>query len=116
MARAYEFPEDLLTAQEELHQVVHTLRALCDRLPWPVEPHPGFHDPGSWRPRRRPAPDGWSEEDQAEVQRLRGRQQELSITLATHPFWETLEGPDLVTARMVLKHVHHTPAVDAPAA
>ncbi|GAA1236205.1 hypothetical protein [Streptomyces rhizosphaericus] len=47
---------------------------------------------------------------------MRARQQELSITLATHPFWETLEGPGLVTARMVLKHIHDAPAIDAPAA
>lgn len=44
------------------------------------------------------------------------KQQELGITLATHPFWETLEGPDLVTTRMVLKRVRDAPAVDAPAA
>ncbi|GAA3372548.1 hypothetical protein GCM10017744_104490 [Streptomyces antimycoticus] len=116
MARAYDFPEDLLTAQEELHQVVHALRALYDRLPWSVEPHPGFHDPEYWRPRQRPATDGWSEEDRAEVHRLRAQQQELSIKIVTHPFWTKLEGLDLVTARTVLKYVHDTPTADRPAA
>ncbi|MGP3938392.1 hypothetical protein [Streptomyces sp. 6N106] len=116
MARAYDFPEDLLTAQEELHQVVHALKTLYDRLPWSVEPHPGFNDPEYWRPRKRPATDGWTEEDRAEVQRLRAQQQKLSIEVVTHPFWTTLEGPDLVTARTVLKYVHDAPDVDAPAA
>ncbi|NUH42873.1 hypothetical protein HUF15_40340 [Streptomyces samsunensis] len=110
MARAYDFPTDLLTAQEDLHQVAHTLAALHDRLPWSVEPHPGFSDPERWRPRQRPATDGWTEEDQAEVRQLRARQRELSITVVTHPFWQTLEGPDLVTARMMLKHVNDAPA------
>ncbi|SEB31273.1 hypothetical protein [Streptomyces melanosporofaciens] len=86
MARAYDFPEDLLTAQEELHQVVHALKTLYDRLPWSVEPHPGFNDPEYWRPRKRPATDGWTEEDRAEVQRLRAQQQKLSIEVVTHPF------------------------------
>ncbi|MGW7620749.1 hypothetical protein ACWGLG_33930 [Streptomyces antimycoticus] len=116
MARAYAFPEDLLTAQEDLHQVVHTLKALYDRLPWSVESHPGFHDPEHWRPRQRPATDGWTEEDQAEVHRLRARQQELSITVATHPFWAKLQGLDRITARMMLKHAHDTPTADTPAA
>ncbi|MCO8308838.1 hypothetical protein [Streptomyces sp. RKCA744] len=116
MARAYDFPEDLLTAQEELHQVAHTLKALYDRLPWSVEPHPGFNDPERWRPRQRPATDGWSEEDQAEVRRLRDRQRELTSTVATHSFWQTLEGPDIVSARTMLKHAHDTPAAGTPVA
>ncbi|WP_050994144.1 hypothetical protein [Streptomyces violaceusniger] len=102
--------------QEALHQVAHTLRALYDRLPWSVEPHPGFSDPEYWRPRQRPATDGWTEDDHAEVQRLRVRQMELTITIATHPFWKALEGPDLVTARTMLKHAHDTPTADTPAA
>ncbi|MEU4898240.1 hypothetical protein AB0B12_38035 [Streptomyces sp. NPDC044780] len=115
MARAYDFPEDLLTAQEELHRVAHALNMLYGRLPWSVEPHPGFSDPDIWRPRQRPATEGWPEEDQAEVQRLRDRQRELTITVATHLFWQTLEGPERVTARMVLKHAHDTSAADTPA-
>ncbi|MEV8062336.1 hypothetical protein AB0P37_39455 [Streptomyces antimycoticus] len=106
MAMAHDFPPDLLTAQEELHQVTGTLTALLKGLPWSVEPHPGFSDPDTWRPRKRPATDGWPEKDHAEVQRLRDRQRKLTITVVTHPFWATLEGPDRVTARMQLKHAH----------
>ncbi|WP_275562938.1 hypothetical protein [Streptomyces sp. 5-6(2022)] len=106
MARAYDFPPDLLAAQEELHQVAAVLTALLEGLPWSVEPHPGFSDPDIWRPWQRPASDGWSEEDQKEVQRLRDRQRELTITVVTHTFWANFEGPDLVTARMQLKHTH----------
>ncbi|WP_262705064.1 MULTISPECIES: hypothetical protein [Streptomyces] len=84
MAGAYDFPRDLLSAQEELHQVAAALTALLEGLPWCVEPHPGFSDPDIWRPRQR----------------------ELTITVVTHPFWAAFEGPDLVTARMQLKHTH----------
>ncbi len=41
---------------------------------------------------------------------------ELTIGVSTHAFWSTLEGPDLVTARTMLKHAHDAPAADAPAA
>ncbi|MEE4597617.1 hypothetical protein V2J94_38050 [Streptomyces sp. DSM 41524] len=115
MARAYDFPQDLLTVQKELHQVTATLTALLKGLPWSVEPHPGFNDPDIWRPRKRPATDGWPKEDQAEVRQLRNHQCELTTTVVTHPFWQTLEGPDVVTARMMLKHAHDAPA-DTPAA
>ncbi|MEV6129092.1 hypothetical protein AB0M05_20005 [Streptomyces violaceusniger] len=40
----------------------------------------------------------------------------MAIAVATHPFWGTLEGPDRVTARTMLKHLHVTPTADAPAA
>ncbi|MEU8877117.1 hypothetical protein AB0D24_39495 [Streptomyces javensis] len=40
------------------------------------------------------------------MRRLRDRQQKLTITVVTHPFWATLEGPDRATARMQLKHAH----------
>ncbi|MBI0312029.1 hypothetical protein JBF12_03070 [Streptomyces javensis] len=106
MAGAFDFPSDLLDAREELHQVAGDLTVLLKGLPWSVEPHPGFSDTDIWRPRQRPATDDWSEEDQAEVQRLRDRQRELTLNVVTHPFWATLEGPDCVTARMVLKHAH----------
>lgn len=71
MARAFDFPSDLLDVQEELRQVAGDLTVLLKGLPWSVEPHPGFSDPDIWRPRKRPTTDSWSEEDQAEVQRLR---------------------------------------------
>ncbi|MCX4971219.1 hypothetical protein OHA98_42220 [Streptomyces sp. NBC_00654] len=36
----------------------------------------------------------------------RRRLLELSTTVMTHPFWETLSGPDLVKARTALRHAH----------
>ncbi|MEU9796391.1 hypothetical protein AB0E27_38535 [Streptomyces sparsogenes] len=110
------FPADLLAAQQELHETAAALSALYDRLPWSVETHDGFKDPDIWRPRERPATEGWSQEDQAEVQRLLDRRLELTITVSTHDFWTTLEGPDRVTARRMLKHAHDTPAAETPAA
>ncbi|MBD3006382.1 hypothetical protein IEJ02_20235 [Streptomyces sp. 5-10] len=115
LGQSLRLPPDLLAAQEELQQVAAVLTALLEGLPWSVEPHPGFSDPDIWRPRQRPATDGWPVEDQKEVQRLRDRQRELTITVVTHPFWAAFEGPDLVTARTQLKHTHDA-APAAPAA
>ncbi|MGW2090053.1 hypothetical protein [Streptomyces sp. NPDC001880] len=36
---------------------------------------------------------------------------ELSTTVSTHPFWDSVEADDRVAARMVLKHAHE-PAED----
>ncbi|MGK5629148.1 hypothetical protein [Streptomyces sp. URMC 123] len=104
-----DFPADLLQAQRELHEVRARLQEVCARLPWSVEPLPGFRQTqaeGYWRDVERPDSPGWTDEEQQLVAQLRQRAQELSITVATHPFWATLEGPDRVKARMALKHAH----------
>ncbi|WP_438453088.1 hypothetical protein [Streptomyces asiaticus] len=95
-------PIKLRWQRSNFHQVAAALTALLEGLPWSVEPHPGFSDPDIWRRRQRPATDGWPEEEEKEVQRLRNQQRELTITVVTHPFWAAFEGPDLVTARMQL--------------
>ncbi|MFE5240436.1 MULTISPECIES: hypothetical protein [unclassified Streptomyces] len=43
----------------------------------------------------------------------RARILELTAQVLTHPYWETLEGPDRVAARTALKHVHDTVGPDA---
>ncbi|MFB7214668.1 hypothetical protein [Streptomyces sp. NPDC056255] len=45
------------------------------------------------------------------VTRFRARLLELSTTVSTHPFWESVEAGDRVAARMALKHAHE-PAED----
>ncbi|WP_432038650.1 hypothetical protein [Streptomyces cucumeris] len=82
MART-DFPADLLAAQEELHQVTAALATLYERLPWSVEPHDGFNDGDTWRPRQRPATKGWSQEDREELRRLQDRRLELT-TIVQH--------------------------------
>lgn len=112
MAETFEFPNDLLAAQEELHQVRARLLALYERLPWSVEPASGFKDHDLWRPRERPDSPGWSEDERAEVAGLRKRERELAETVSTHAYWATLEGPQVPAGRMALKHVHERSADD----
>ncbi|MFG2195396.1 hypothetical protein [Streptomyces sp. NPDC048639] len=88
MADTYDFPEDLLEAQQELHQVRHELSALYGRLPQYTE--------------------GWGDEDRTAVGVLLDRDLELAVFVSTHTFWDSLEGPTRVTARMALKHVNES--------
>lgn len=112
---AHDFPDDLLAGQEELHQVRSALLALLKRLPWSVEPLDGFSDTGGWRKVERPASPGWTPEEQVEVEKLRTRERELAVLVTCHGYWEQVSGPDAVTARARLKHVHVTPESSLPA-
>lgn len=110
VATTYDFPSDLLAGQEELHQVRAELSALLKRLPWSVEPLDGFSDDTGWRRVERPASPGWSEDEQAEVEKLRQRERELAVFVTTHRYWSGVTGPDRVAARTELKHAHETGA------
>jgi len=104
VAASYEFPSDLLAGQEELHQVRAELLALLKRLPWSVEPLDGFSDDNGWRKVERPASPGWTEDEQAEVEKLRRRERELAVFISCHRFWAEVATEDKVAARMRLKH------------
>ncbi|WP_199548728.1 hypothetical protein [Streptomyces sp. N35] len=106
MAVTPEFPSDLLAGQEELHQIRSELLALLKRLPWSVVPLDGFSDTGGWRKVERPASPGWSEDEQAEVEKLRRRERELAVFVSGHRYWKEVATPDVVSTRMLLKHVH----------
>ncbi|MGP2441384.1 hypothetical protein [Streptomyces sp. JW3] len=112
MATTYDFPSDLLAGQEELHQVRADLSALLKRLPWSVAPVDGFSDDTGWRKVERPASPGWSEDEQAEVEKLRRRERELAVFVTTHRYWDQFTGTDQVAARSRLKHAHETPPED----
>jgi hypothetical protein len=107
-----EFPSDLLAGQEELHQIRAELQALLKRLPWSVEPLDAVSDTQGWRKVERPASPGWTEDDQAAVEKLRRRELELAVFVTCHRYWSTLTGPDTVTSRARLKH---TPTGPGPA-
>ncbi|MEV7991052.1 hypothetical protein AB0O67_03815 [Streptomyces sp. NPDC086077] len=109
MATTYDFPSDLRAGQEELHQVRAELSALLKRLPWSVEPLDGFSDAGGWRKIERPASPGWTDDEQAEVEKLRRRERELAIFVTTHRYWSEVTGPDRVDARAKLKHPQEPP-------
>ncbi|MDI3419899.1 hypothetical protein [Streptomyces luteolus] len=115
MAETFEFPEDLLAGQEELHQVRAELLALLKRLPWSVTPLDGFSDIAGWRKVERPASPGWSADEQAEVEKLRQRERELAVFVTCHRFWSTFTGPELVDGRMRLKHIRDEPGEAAAA-
>ncbi|GHJ98617.1 hypothetical protein ACWEWI_02965 [Streptomyces sp. NPDC003753] len=106
MAASYEFPSDLLAGQEELHQVRAELLALLKRLPWSVEPLDGFSDDAGWRKVERPASPGWTQDEQAEVEKLRRRERELAVFVSCHRFWDEVATEDRMDARTRLKHVH----------
>ncbi|MGW0970914.1 hypothetical protein [Streptomyces sp. NPDC002516] len=104
MAETYDFPSDLLAGQEELHQVRAELLALLKRLPWSVEPLDGFSDTGGWRKVERPASPGWTDDEQAEVEKLRQRELELAVFVSGHRFWSQVAPVDTTDARARLKH------------
>ncbi|MER7108833.1 hypothetical protein [Streptomyces sp. NPDC000229] len=112
------FPEDLRAAQTRLHQATAELAALCDRLPWSVEPMPGW--PGTKHPHTdevaggREASPGWTEEEKEAVARLRKRCLELSLAVSGHPFWAEVETEKRAQARTELKQVTRAPTTLAP--
>ncbi|MET9494595.1 hypothetical protein [Streptomyces sp. NPDC006552] len=101
----FDFPSDLRAGQEELHQIRAELLALLKRLPWSVAPHEAITDTQSWRKLERPASPGWTEDEQAEVEKLRRRELELAVFVTCHRYWSDLPGPDTVRGRARLKHV-----------
>ncbi|MCS0601295.1 hypothetical protein NX794_08635 [Streptomyces sp. LP11] len=109
MAKTYDFPSDLLAAQEELHQVRAELSALLRRLPWSVAPLDGFSDDTGWRKAERPASPGWTADEQAEVEKLRRREHELAVFVTTHRFWAEVAAADRMNARATLKHTPEPP-------
>jgi hypothetical protein len=103
-----DFPDDLVQLQRAVHAANADLRTFLDAHPEPPEPIDGWHDKpgeGYWRDRQRPASAGWSDDDKQHEAELRQRLHELIPQVHTHPHWATLSGPDLVTARMRLKHI-----------
>ncbi|MEE1735204.1 hypothetical protein PUR49_01420 [Streptomyces sp. BE147] len=105
----YDFPQDLRDAQLALHQTRAECDAYARTLPWSAEPMPGWEAEkqvhSSYRPAKADSP-GYTDEQAERLAVYRRRLLELSTTVMTHPFWETLSGPDLVKARTALRHAH----------
>nr|WP_202501208.1 hypothetical protein [Streptomyces sp. SID5785] len=95
-----------------MHQVRAELHALLKRLPWSVEPLDAVSDTQGWRKLERPASPGWTDDDQAEVEKLRQRELELAVFVTCHRYWSGLGGSDAVQARARLKHTGPRPAHD----
>ncbi|MGW7367376.1 hypothetical protein ACWGI8_29130 [Streptomyces sp. NPDC054841] len=114
------FPSDLIDAQRRLRQANAAYQALCQTLPWSVEPLKGW--PGEEHPHtgvvtggQADSP-GYTDEQKAEEARLWALVRELSIEVSTHPHWVTMEGEARVRARMALKHHPDTAPTNTAAA
>ncbi|MFG3510635.1 hypothetical protein ACGF5F_34630 [Streptomyces sp. NPDC047821] len=111
------FPDDLRAAQTRLRQATAELAALCGRLPWSVEPLPGW--PGREHPHTgevsggREASPGWTEEEKEAVDRLRARCLELAMEVSGHPFWGQVEREKVAMTRSELKRVTRAEAAAA---
>lgn len=104
-----DFPQDLRDAQLALHQTRAAYERYAADLPWSAEPMPGWEGDkqlhSGYRSSKPDSP-GYTDEQKRQVAEYRGRLLELSITVATHPYWQTLGEGQVVAARMALKHVH----------
>ncbi|MEV8457704.1 hypothetical protein AB0467_34290 [Streptomyces sp. NPDC052095] len=113
----YRFPQDLRDAQLALHQTRAAYEEYATHLPWSAEPMPGWESDkqlhSSYRSHKQDSP-GYTEAQKAEVARFREELLRLSAEVSLHPYWASLSGPDLVGARMALKHAHE-PAEDRAA-
>ncbi|MFG2630649.1 hypothetical protein [Streptomyces sp. NPDC048473] len=106
---AFNFPQDLLDAQAALHETRAAYEEYARTLPWSAEPMPGWKSDKQLHSDYRSAKDdspGYTEDQHAEVARFRARLLELSTTVSTHPFWDSVDHGNRVEARMALKHAH----------
>ncbi|MFC9679021.1 hypothetical protein [Streptomyces sp. NPDC056948] len=101
----YDFPMDLIKAQDELDAVRGELKKLLEEQPWSVEPLPAWttHET-CWRPSSRPASPGWDPTDQQRIGTLRARELEIVTLILNHSFWQGIEGYGRTAARNQLKH------------
>ncbi|AWI32627.1 hypothetical protein [Streptomyces tirandamycinicus] len=105
------FPPDLVQKQQALaaaYAELHAFSANPD-LPWSVEPGGGWDDTGSgrWRETARPETGGWTDEQNAEYDRLWAQARERAIDVSCHPHWNAVRQhcspEDVVKARQALK-------------
>lgn len=104
---AYDYPDDLLTVQQDLNQARADLTGLYARLPYSVEPLEAWQRPeGYWLATSPAYPDspGWTEQEQLEVAALRERERELAAAIVTHAFRGEVTGPERPDARSQLRH------------
>ncbi|MET8955381.1 hypothetical protein ACWEO4_33690 [Streptomyces sp. NPDC004393] len=110
MATSYDFPQDLVDAQDGLTQVRADLHTLYQRVPWSAEPLDAWetHE-NAWRTSSRPASPGWDPEDAAKIARLRARELVLATLVVDHSYWSSLAPADVPPAHDALKHHHEQP-------
>jgi hypothetical protein len=105
---AYDYPDDLLTAQRDLQAVRADLAVLYEALPYSVEPLEAWARPeGYWLATSPAHPDspGWTDSEQQQVAELRERERELAARIVAHDFWSVIAEPERADARSQLRHV-----------
>ncbi|MFF5447138.1 hypothetical protein [Streptomyces sp. NPDC012888] len=107
MTVAHAYPIRLRALQLQLHRVTAEYRRLCAELPWSVEPMPGWKASEHHYSHRGDVLDspGYTEDQKHARALLEKRLRRLSAAVCTHPFWESVEAEQRVTARMGLKRV-----------
>ncbi|MCX4967187.1 hypothetical protein OHA98_20895 [Streptomyces sp. NBC_00654] len=103
----YDFPPNLRDAQLALLRIRDECEECGRTLPRSDEPMDGS-------PSKEATP-GYIEDEAARLAEYRNRVLELSTAVMTHPYWETLSGPDRAESRTALKHAHEPPAVEKTA-
>ncbi|MGW7410777.1 nucleic acid-binding protein [Streptomyces sp. NPDC054833] len=114
----YDYPDDLLTAQQVPNQVRADLAASYERLPYSVELMEAWQrSEGYWLATSRAYPEspGWSEQEQQEVAALRERERDLNAVILTHAFWNDVADPERPDARSMLRHASLRRALPAAA-
>ncbi|WP_329041537.1 hypothetical protein OHT61_26005 [Streptomyces sp. NBC_00178] len=96
---SYAFPQDLLDAQAALDEVQAEHDLFAQVLPWSADAMPGHRPEQDARP-------GYTPEQAERLAAYRARILDLTTQVITHPYWESLPGPDRVEARTVLRHVN----------
>jgi hypothetical protein len=101
----YDFPKDLIEAQDDLDEVRGELRELLKKQPWSVEPLPAWttHE-NAWRASSRPDSPGWDSADQQRIGTLRAREVELAALIVGHAFWKDIAAEERTSAPDQLKH------------
>ncbi|MGG8408028.1 hypothetical protein ACM614_16125 [Streptomyces sp. 12297] len=103
----YDFPPRLRALQLQLHRVRAQHLAPCAELPWSAEPMAGWKASEHRYSHRGDVPDspGYTPEQADAVHRFHRRMLRLSRLVLTDPYWTSLDGEQLVDARMALKRV-----------
>ncbi|MCX5345827.1 hypothetical protein [Streptomyces atratus] len=100
-----------VVVQLALHQTRAAYEQYATTLPWSAEPMPGWESDKQLHSNyisAKPDSPGYTEEQTAEVAQFQAELLRLSTEVVTHPYWQSLSGPDLVDARMVLQHAHES--------
>lgn len=110
----FAFPQDLIAVAAELAAAREEHTRLCQSLPKNRE-LPDFATAAArWRTGDPPV--GWAQRQADRERALRQRVLTLAEQMHSHPYWDTVHGPDRVDARAALQHLDAVTAAPRKAA